>query len=118
MEFFWVFIGGGLGSMTRYSISRYMGIPAGNFPWATFMANIASCILMGLAIKYLPERENFQLAYKLLILVGFCGGFSTFSTFSLETLHLIQKGQFGIAFLYVLISIISCMLLLFLISKI
>ncbi len=117
MDFLWVFIGGGIGSICRYGISKLIGVSGSGFPTATLVANIASCIVLGLALKFLPTTENFPSAYKLLILVGFCGGFSTFSTFSVETLHLIQLGQTGLAILYVGISLIVCLSILFLMSK-
>ena len=112
-----VFIGGGLGSMCRFAISKWIPIGSSAFPWATLLANILSCTVLGVVFYYFIQRGNFPENLKILILVGFCGGFSTFSTFSFETLQLIQKGQALLAVAYVVISVLSCLGVFILIRK-
>ncbi len=112
-----VFIGGGMGSILRYGISQWLGTHASGFPIGTFCANVLSCVVLGWSWIYFSEQINLDPAYKLLILVGFCGGFSTFSTFSLETFRLLQNGQISVALLYVVFSILMCVLTLFVIAK-
>lgn len=112
-----VFVGGGVGSVLRYAISYWVGAHASGFPTATLLANFLSCIVLGLGWFFFAEALNLNMAYKLMVLVGFCGGFSTFSTFSLETLKLLQAGQWALAALYVAFSILLCILALFTIYK-
>lgn len=107
-----VFIGGGLGSMLRFGISRWLGVPGSGFPWATFWANLLACLVLGLGFFYFTRKGEIPSHFQWLVLTGFCGGFSTFSTFSLETLHLLQTGQTGLALMYVGSSLGTCLLLL------
>ncbi len=93
---FWVFVGGGLGSLCRYGIARLISPIAGGFPYATLIANVLSCILLGYLVG-LSVRGQMAGAYKLFLMTGFCGGFSTFSTFSNESYSLLQSGQYAMA---------------------
>ena len=88
-----IFIGGGLGSLLRYSISLGLKKYESGFPFATLTANILSCIVLGAAWIYFSRNTNYPDQTKLLIMTGFCGGFSTFSTFSLETLRTDTKSS-------------------------
>ena len=112
-----VFIGGGLGSICRYSIAKWLDNYNGAFPMATFLANVVSCIILGLFIGY-HLKSGLTANYKLLIITGFCGGFSTFSTFSFETLDLMQNGDYTNAFLNIALSLFVCLLCIFIGVKI
>jgi CrcB protein len=106
----WIAIGGGVGSVCRYLLSGWGQRLAGeSFPLGTLVVNATGCLLIGLfAAAFggaLIVREEIRLA----ILVGVLGGFTTFSTFSLETLALINDGQFGRALANVLLSVTVCM---------
>jgi len=114
-HFLAIFIGGGIGSMLRYALSLWLGKHSSGFPTATFAANVLSCLVLGLAWIYLEKHVSLDSGLKLMILVGFCGGFSTFSTFSLETFKLLEEGKLAIAFLYVILSVIACLVVLALI---
>ena len=115
---FAVFIGGGLGSVCRYALSLWLGKHSSGFPSATFAANILSCIVLALAWMYAAKHIDMNPELKLMILVGFCGGFSTFSTFSLETFQLLEEGKFFLAAIYVLLSVSLCLgILAFLFSQ-
>jgi len=109
MNFLFVFLGGGLGAIARYSISKIIPTGTNGFPFGTWVANIISCIILGFLLSKLLEKE-LSTTYQLLLITGFCGGFSTFSTFSAETLQLLQNGQSHIAISYVAASILVCLL--------
>lgn len=108
-----VFVGGGLGSLLRYLISWWMPYREG-FPWATFWANMVSCLLIGGLFAIMPFLSDNQ---RLLWISGFCGGLSTFSAFSRETLHLVQRGEWIVALTYVLLSVCAGVLMVFLAMK-
>ena len=117
LNFFWIFLGGGLGSICRYGISRILAGNEYSFPFATLLANFISCIILGylfgLALKSGINDNN-----KLLWMTGFCGGFSTFSTFSLETFVLFEAGSTGYAFLNIAASLVICLVAIFIGIKI
>jgi len=113
MNLVWVFVGGGLGSICRYAIARWMINYKLDFPIGTFIANIISCIILGYFIG-ISLKDGFSDNQKLLLMTGFCGGFSTFSTFSAESFQLIQNGHLGTAFLYIGASILVCLICIWL----
>ena len=103
-----VFVGGGLGSLCRYGIAYALRDAETVFPYATFWANVVSCIILGV-FAGLALKSGWSQNTNLLLLTGFCGGFSTFSTFTMETFQLLQAGDYTNALLNVLISIIVCL---------
>ena len=105
MAYVWVFIGGGIGSMFRFSLTRLFPYDEGTFPYATLLANIISSFILGILLGWII-KNGMSVQYRLLLITGFCGGFSTFSTFSGEGLYLLQKGQWGLAAGYIIVSII------------
>lgn len=107
MNFIWVFLGGGLGSMCRYGISLLLKQQQLNFPIATFSANVISCIILGYLIG-LQLKSGIGSQQQLLLMTGFCGGFSTFSTFSGEIVQLFQQGQSSTALFYIAASLLVC----------
>ena len=91
MNWLLVFIGGGLGSTARYAISTVTKslMP---FPIGTLTVNVVGSFLMGMLVTFLIGK-NFSESARLLLAVGFLGGFTTFSSFSIETLTLFEKGN-------------------------
>lgn len=113
LSYLLVFIGGGLGSICRFGIAQLLLPLKPIFPWATFLANVISCIILGILVG-INLKSNLAESYKLLLMVGFCGGFSTFSTFTNETFQLFQSGQLLYAFANIVFSLIICLACIFL----
>jgi CrcB protein len=104
-----VFLGGGLGSVLRYSIGKWIGtLHTHYFPFGTLVANILACFALGIILGITDARQLMSPSAKIFWAVGFCGGFSTFSTFSGETLSLIQSGFTGSSLLYIGLSLTLC----------
>ncbi|MBK6938053.1 MAG: fluoride efflux transporter CrcB [Chitinophagaceae bacterium] len=100
-------LGGGAGSIGRYLLQRWLhNIYPHHFPWGTFAVNVTGCFLIGLfwaiSFKSFDTNEN----WKLLLMTGLCGGFTTFSAFTLEGIGLIREQRLGLFFLYAAGSII------------
>lgn len=106
-ELFYIFLGGGTGSVLRYSIhllikNRELSTA---FPWATFSVNLIGSLLIGLFYT-LSTKLTLTQEIRLLLTVGLCGGFTTFSTFSYENLTLLKEGMYSTFILYISSSII------------
>lgn len=113
---FWVFVGGGAGSVLRYALALLVGGLSPEqpqtphwlsmYPFATLLANIIGCALIGIAWGLLGPNNDGNQTIRLLLIVGVLGGFTTFSSFGLETLELVQADRIGAASAYVLISVL------------
>lgn len=107
-----VFVGGGLGSVARFLIGKAL---AGNDHWfyfGTFAANMISTFILGYLLAA-NLKNAFHDHAQLLLMVGFCGGFSTFSTFSLENYQLLEDGNIIGALLYAGLSILLGLLCIY-----
>ncbi|MEN9699296.1 MAG: putative fluoride ion transporter CrcB [Bacteroidota bacterium] len=104
MKWMLVFMGGGIGSLVRYVFARLVPFQAATFPWATFAANAFACLILAFCFFYLKEHKSWSLIQPF-ILIGFCGGLSTFSTFSSENFQLLQQGQLTIFWINVFSSL-------------
>ncbi|MBS1597647.1 MAG: fluoride efflux transporter CrcB [Bacteroidetes bacterium] len=99
-------LGGGLGSIARYLCQKMLAWYAHSFPTGTFLVNILGCFLIGLFYA-LAEKQNFlNPEWRLLLMTGFCGGYTTFSTFALENIMLYRNGEFLYLGLYITGSVL------------
>lgn len=103
-----LFLGGGLGTLCRYGIALAFHRPDQYLPIPTFLANFISSFIIGCLAAYFMKHENET--WKLFLITGYCGGFSTFSTFSLENLQLLQQGRYGAFIIYALLSVAICLI--------
>lgn len=109
-DILWVFLGGGLGSVLRYGVTLLMSRQtASAFPWATLAVNVVGSLLIGLLSAWLA-RGVLPAESRLPLVVGLCGGFTTFSTFSNEMLSLLRTGQTALFALYVSLSLVAGLL--------
>jgi len=114
MNYLLVFIGGGLGSSLRHTINmvstRYLGT---EFPYHTFIINITGSTVMGLIAGYLAFKGDASQPWRLFLMTGILGGYTTFSAFSLDAVLLYERGETGLALIYVLGSVLLSLLGLF-----
>ena len=99
-------LGGFIGSIFRYIVSRFIvAHSSGCFPWGTFIVNLSGCFLIGLVCGFAGRFEWYSSELRTLLIVGVCGGFTTFSTFSSESLILLRSGNSILFLLYILGSV-------------
>ncbi len=104
-------LGGGIGSIARYLCQRWVAIYYPHpFPLGTFAVNITGCLLIGifwgLSFRSFDSTES----WKLFLMTGLCGGFTTFSAFTLEGVGLLKENRTGLFFLYTAGSVIAGLL--------
>ncbi len=102
----YIAFGGALGSVIRYLSGLYLGKWfVFSFPVATFLINVLGSLLIGILFGLLQKFPEHQSELKYMLMIGFCGGFTTFSAFSLENYHLLQNQQYFLLFLYAFLSV-------------
>jgi CrcB protein len=102
MSYLLVFIGGGLGASLRHAVNMISARGLGTaFPYGTFIINITGSIVMGLIAGYLAFKGEASQPWRLFLMTGILGGYTTFSAFSLDTALLYERGEIGLAVFYV-----------------
>jgi fluoride exporter len=115
IAYLWVAIGGALGSMARYGINGLVSDKFGQtFPWGTLVINVSGSFVIGILGamtapegKMTPQSRVFATQ---LLMIGICGGYTTFSSFSLQTLNLLRDRELLYAGGNILLSVILCMI--------
>ena len=107
MSYLLVFVGGGLGATLRHLINltcaRFMGT---GFPWGTFVINITGSTVMGLIAGYLAFKGEASQPWRLFLMTGILGGYTTFSAYSLDAALLYERGEVMLAASYVVGSVV------------
>ncbi|HLE41724.1 MAG TPA: fluoride efflux transporter CrcB [Nitrospirota bacterium] len=106
MNYLIIGVGGFAGAVTRYALAVWIGQRWGrSFPLGTFVINISGSLLIGLLMPLLTERFIVNPQWRLLLVVGFLGAYTTFSTFEYETGALLKDGEWLFAGMNVLLSV-------------
>ncbi|HEY0236407.1 MAG TPA: fluoride efflux transporter CrcB [Afipia sp.] len=106
MNYLLVFFGGGLGSVLRYWVNAVCGRLFGtDFPYGIMLINITGSTVMGLVAGYLAFKGEVAQPWRIFLMTGILGGYTTFSAFSLDAAVLYERGEIGLAALYVIGSV-------------
>jgi CrcB protein len=111
--YLWVALGGALGSMARFWLSALVIERLGpQFPWGTILINILGSFVIGFFATFTGPGGRLLASFntRAFVMVGICGGFTTFSAFSLQTLDLVRANHWGQAAANILLSVIICLL--------
>ena len=106
MNYLLVFFGGGLGASLRHAVNMACAKGFGTaFPYGTFIINFSGSIVMGLIAGYLAFKGEASQPWRLFVMTGILGGYTTFSAFSLDTALLYERGELALTAFYVLGSV-------------
>ena len=103
-DIFLIGIGGMSGSILRYLINKNISHIYDSFPIGTFAVNIIGCLLAGILFKYFSLNKDINVELSLFLIVGFCGGFTTFSAFAIDSISLLNEKKFMLFFSYTILS--------------
>jgi fluoride exporter len=102
-----VAFGGGVGSIARYLCQKWLGENyAHPFPWGTFVVNLIGCFLIGIIYAASEKTTFVGPQVRLLLITGFCGGFTTFSTFAFENMNLLRTNDTVYFLIYAIGSVL------------
>ncbi len=106
-----VALGGAVGASLRYlAAAATHGLFGHAFPYGTLLVNVLGSLLIGYLVVLLPESGHHSTIWRLLLITGLLGGFTTYSAFSIETLTLFQEGQLLKAGLNITLTLLTCLL--------
>lgn len=114
MGLIYIFVGGGMGAVARFLMAGAIGrMTRGPFPWGTLAVNVIGGFMMGALVELMALKFSVSQDMRLFLTTGLLGGFTTFSAFSLEASSMIERGDYGLAGLYVLASVLGSVAALF-----
>jgi fluoride exporter len=103
-----VAVGGAIGSVTRYLVGGWIASRVGSaFPFGTFVINVTASFIIGFFLAFSQERISLSPYWRLLVAVGFVGGYSTFSTFEYEGIRLLQDREILLGSVYLIGSVVA-----------
>ncbi len=105
-QFLLVFLGGGMGSLLRFSVGKILNRPTWEIPLGTLTVNLIGSFIIGLILGFAIKNNSLNSNLSLFVATGFCGGFTTFSAFAYENYSFLKSGDFTNFFLYASASII------------
>ncbi|MGS2726688.1 fluoride efflux transporter CrcB [Psychroserpens sp. BH13MA-6] len=108
-----VFLGGGIGSVLRFTIGKWLNNSENGIPYGTFAANIIGSLLIGIILGLAAKNNTLSDNQTIFLATGFCGGFTTFSTFAYENHVFLKSGDFGTFAFYTIASFIVGFLAVF-----
>jgi len=110
----YVFLGSGLGGTLRFALSLLTSqLYAGVFPLSTFISNILASFILGITAGALEHRISNDTFFRTFVIIGICGGFSTFSSLSYEMIRLTEQREYAVSFLYIIASFIFSIMLIY-----
>ncbi|MGI8623612.1 MAG: fluoride efflux transporter CrcB [Solirubrobacteraceae bacterium] len=102
-----IFAGGFLGAVARAELADGLPRAGGQWPWATFVANVVGAFLLGYFTTRLQERLPLSAYRRPFLGTGFCGALTTFSTMQIELLSMLDDGRYALAGAYALVSVVT-----------
>jgi len=106
-------LGGAAGALGRYWVSGLLNNAEHRIPYGTLACNVVGSFLMGVLFVLILEKSRLSPEMRPLLMVGFMGAFTTFSTFSLETVTMLQQGHMMSAAIYILLSVLLCLVAMY-----
>lgn len=109
-----IFLGGAFGSLARYMMSQAtQNLSGREFPWGILIVNVVGCFLMGFLSAMFAEKLNINPLWRITLLVGFLGGFTTFSGFTIDVINMLDQGMTLEAIFYIATSVFVCLIATF-----
>lgn len=109
--YLWITLGSALGGVLRYALTRLTLDSSTTFPWGTILINVIGCFVIGFFGTFTFPGGRFEVSenIRMFVMVGLCGGFTTFSSFSLQTFDLLRTGEWNRALANVTLSVVLCL---------
>jgi CrcB protein len=111
VTYLWIAVGSAIGGVSRYGLTRMMLPASAQFPWSTILINVLGSFVIGFfgTLTIAGGKYGVSENMRLFVMVGICGGFTTFSSFSLQSFDLLRSGMWGRALLNIGLSVVLCL---------